>query len=62
MADFFNGISCEYEPLSAENIPKMYTRELPILTTDEVTKKLKEAKKKMSMVPGDINPLFYNEY
>ena len=62
LALFFNGISMEYEPLSREGIPKTaFPNPLLILNVTEVANRLKANKKPRSQVPGDINPLLYNE-
>ena len=39
-ADYFNGISSEYEPLNVNLIPETYSREIPTLTETEVGEKL----------------------
>lgn len=62
LADFFNGISSEYEPLNLQNVPESHHRSLPELTTEQVSTTLRKAKKTMSMVQGDIYPLLYNNY
>ena len=62
LADFFNGISSEYEPLDPSTIPSTFDRQLPIITEEEVVKKLRKAKKKNSKVPGDIDSRLYDKY
>ena len=57
-----NGISSEYDPLDTNGIPESYDRTLPTLTCQQVADKLRKAKKSMSMVPGDTNPLLYNRH
>ena len=60
VADYFNEISREFEPLSTHQIPVTYHRDLPVLGEDEVEKMIKEAKKPKSMVRGDIFPSLFN--
>ena len=55
VATFFNQISQEFEPLDPFDIPSTYSRQLPILSVDQVSEKLR-ACKKSSMVDGDIFP------
>ena len=62
LADFFNGISSEYNPLDLNTIPSAHNRELPELTVEQVATKLKKSKKTMSVVKGDINPVLFNQY
>ena len=59
-AAFFNRISAEFQPLSPEEIPATYHRELPLLSPAQVQKLLCDAKKTNSMVSGDIFPKLIN--
>lgn len=59
LAAFFNNISDEYEPLKRDDIPKTFDRELPLLSCEDVAKKMISAKKPTSMVPGDIPSKLY---
>ena len=60
VADFFNTISREFEPLRTDQIPFTYHRDFPLLSEPEVEKMLKEARKPRSMVQGDIFPNLIN--
>ena len=48
LAAFFNNISDEYEPLKRDDIPKTFDRELPLLSCEDVAKKMISAKKPTS--------------
>ena len=61
LADYFNGISNEYPPFDPNNCPITFERKLPIISIDEVLKKMKTAKK-TSSVPGDIPALLYDKF
>ena len=50
LADFFNGISSEYEPLHTTRIPTTYDEPLPQLTVGEVSERLRRSKKTASLV------------
>ena len=56
LADYLNSISSKYEPLDESSMPRSHNRVLPVLSTEQVAKRLKESKKPTSTVPGDINP------
>ena len=56
VAQYFNRISDEFSPLDPFDIPRTYDRQLPLLTSAEVEKRLGECKKPASMVDGDIFP------
>ena len=60
VAEFFNTISSEFEPLQTGQIPFTYHRELPSLSESEVEKMIKDARKPKSMVEGDIFPNLVN--
>ena len=53
-ADFFNGISSEYAPLSHHDIPTSYHRQLPVITEQRIIEEVKKARKTSSVVPGDL--------
>ena len=55
VASFFNQISQEFEPLDPFQIPRTYSRQLPLLSTEQIAEKLRSCKKS-SMVDGDIFP------
>ena len=60
IAGFFNAISGEFQPLSPDQVPFTYHRELPLLAEEEVMKMIKDAKKPKSMVQGDLFPTLFN--
>ena len=59
VAAFFNAISAEFRPLSPDQVPFTYHRDLPMLSEDDVSKMIKDAKKPKSMVVGDIFPSLF---
>ena len=61
LADFFNGISSEYDPYNREDTPITYDRSLPTIQEGEVIKKIKGSKI-TSSVPGDLPPKLYENY
>ena len=60
-AAYFNRISSEFTPLTPDDIPHTYHRDLPPLSTAQVQKLLVDAKKASSMVEGDIFPRLINK-
>ena len=62
LAEFFNSISNEYEPLKIEEVPTTHNRELPVLSVEDVAQRMKKSKKPTSTVPGDIPSTLYNLY
>ena len=62
LADYFNGISQEYEPLDLSTLPTTYDREFPPLTVSGVANRLRKAKKTSSRVKGDIFASLYSVY
>ena len=61
VAEYFNRISREFEPLQPSEIPFTYPREIPRLTTAQVEDMIKKAKKPRSRVEIDIFPSLLNE-
>lgn len=59
-AAYFNRISSEFRPLSPDEIPATYHRDLPLLSPAQVQKMLQDARKTNSMVKGDIFPKLIN--
>ena len=53
-ADFFNGISSEYEPLRKTDIPETFKAEQLVITPKIVEQEILKGKKPKSRVPGDI--------
>ena len=60
LADFFNGISSEYDPFDKANLPESFDRNLPLLSQEEVVKKIRSAKITAS-VPGDLPAAIYED-
>ena len=56
LAVFFNRISAEFDPLTAEQIPNGKRRSLPALSLHEVSARIKRFRKPKSMVEGDVFP------
>ena len=61
LADYFNGISNEYDPHSLENTPVTFDRYLPIIEEHEVIKRIKESKI-TSSVPGALPAQLYERF
>ena len=62
LAEFFNNISSQYQPLREEQVPTTYNRQLPLLSIADVTQGMKKSKKLSSTVPGDVPAILYNLY
>ena len=63
LAAHFNEISNEFEPLNpARDIPRTFSKELPLLEVHEVAIRLKKFKKPKSVVKGDIFPDLVTRY
>ena len=60
LAEHFNKISKEFDGLRPDQIPAARSLSLPVLTRDQVERKLVSFKKPKSMVPGDIFPALVN--
>lgn len=56
LADFFNRVSSEFDPLTPDQIPTTYPRSLPRLELHEVASRIKRFRKSKSMVEGDVFP------
>ena len=56
LADFFNRISEEFDPLSPDQIPVAHWRRLEPLSPHEVSARIKRFRKPKSMVAGDVFP------
>ena len=61
LAEFFNNISAEYQPLDMNKIPTTFDELLPVLRPEDVAERLLKCKK-TSSVPGDLNPRLYNKF
>ena len=62
LAEYFNSISSEYSPLNFNNVPKTYDRRLPLISEEEVVKRIRSVKKPNSTVPGDIPPVLVSRF
>ena len=62
LADYFNRISNEFEPLSQEDIPCTREKELPELHEYEVAARIRRFRKPKSTVPGDIFPQLVTQF
>ena len=56
VADYFNQISREFQPLQPEDVPSTYHRPIPFLTAANVEEMLRKCNKTSSMVKGDLFP------
>ena len=56
LAEYFNKVSREFDPLEPSDIPFTKDSGLPTLREFEVAKRIKTFRKPKSMVPGDIFP------
>lgn len=56
LAEYFNLVSQEFEPLSPDQIPCTKSRKPPKLELYEVAARIKKFRKPHSMVPGDVFP------
>ena len=62
LADHFNAISNEFEPIDMNNIPSTYSTPLHRISAEEISSRLRTFKKPRSMVPGDIFPQLVAHY
>ena len=56
LAEYFNRVSQEFDPLQPSEIPQTRTRSMPGLQYHEVSKRIKKFRKPKSMVKGDVFP------
>ena len=56
LASFFNRISSEFDPLTADQVPTTTTRTFDRLLPHEVARRIKRFRKPKSMVAGDLYP------
>ena len=56
IADFFNAISNEYQPMDMSMIPVTFSAPVPLVDESAVITLLKDSKKPNSRVPGDMFP------
>ena len=62
LAEYFNRVSNEFEPLRPNEIPCTREKELPILHEYEVAGRIRRFKKPRSTVPGDIFPQLVTQF
>ena len=62
LADYFNRISAEFDPLTQDQVPRTRDRELDPLAPHEVAARLKRFRKPKSMVTGDIFPALVTKF
>ena len=60
VADHFNKISSEFNGLNPADVPDTVDLDLPVLSCDEIAKRLRDMKKPRSKVKGDIFPSLVN--
>ena len=56
LADYFNRVSCEFDPLGPGQVPCTRHKDLPVLHEYEVAARIRRFRKPRSTVPGDIFP------
>ena len=47
LAEYYNDISSEYQPLDTSQLPRTFSRQLPLLLPSEVEDKMKKSKKNL---------------
>ena len=62
LANYFNCISCEFDPLMPGEVPCTRGRELPVLDVYEVAARIRKFRKPKSAVPGDIFPQLVTQF
>ena len=62
LAEYFNRVSCEFDPLGPDQIPCTRDKELPVLDEYEVASRIRRFKKTRSTVPGDIFPKLVTQF
>ena len=62
LADFFNRISAEFDPLEPSDVPRTYERGIPRLLPFQVAGRIRAFKKPKSMVKGDIFPALVHKF
>ena len=62
LANYFTEVSREFNPLSLDQIPVTYAKELPMLASHDVVARIRFFKKPKSMVKGDIFPCLMSMY
>ena len=62
LAEYFNRISKEFEPLGPGDIPCTRDKDLPVLQEYEVATRIRKFRKPKSTVPGDIFPQLVTQF
>ena len=62
LAEYFNRISHEFNPLRTDDVPETYQASLPVLDTFEVASRIRRFRKPKSMVPGDVFPQLVTQF
>ena len=62
LADYFNRVSNEFDPLGPGNIPCTRSKDLPVLHEYEVSARIRKFRKPKSTVPGDIFPQLVTQF
>ena len=62
LADHFNAIARNFVPLTDEDVFLSYSRDIPDLTRDQVSTRLRTFKKPASTVPGDLPPTLVTKF
>ena len=62
LAEYFNKVSLEFDPLSPDQIPATKESNLPGLALHEVAARIRKFRKPKSMVPGDIFPSLMTKF
>ena len=62
LADYFNQVSREFDPLSPDQIPLTKPGNIPRLKKFEVAKRIKLFRKPKSRVPGDVFPALVTKF
>ena len=62
LAEYFNRISKEFDPLGPGDIPCTRDEELPVLHEYEVAARIRKFRKPKSTVPGDIFPQLVTQF
>ena len=62
LADYFNRISSEFDPLLPSQVPRTKNRKIEPLSPHEVAARIKHFRKPKSMVQGDVFPQLVTKY
>ena len=62
LANYFNRISAEFEPLVESEVPLAHSRQIEKLSPHEVSTRIKHFRKPKSMVTGDVFPVLMTKF